>query len=319
MNAIDIDKVIPKYKLLRDYLPEALESLLMPPDAANCDFWPKFHHLVGGLRPREYSIICGPTGSGKTAWTASMIERLATRNHKVLVASVENGPIDFTRRTVSARVKQNWNTGEVIPLQWVERFTQENPGFNDLPIHILPYEDRVNNLELMQQVAHAVKVAGVEVVVLDNLNFFMEVTSDSRIIQEMDRVVHNWIIFCKSYDVHIFMVMHPKKTDGARIKSEFDIKGSSTAVQEAHNVFLMNRIEPEIVEEDPRWSNCRELIITKCRRRGFAFGKTVIFRSPDAGASYEEGSPLEDKASSIDAARAKNASRAPFGFRGMDE
>ena len=100
----------------------------------------------------------------------------------------------------------------------------------------------------------------------------------------MDRVIHELILFCKRVDVHIIMVMHPKKTEGGRVVSEFDIKGSSTAVQEAHNIFLFNRARA--TKDGLVTPSDRELTLNKMRRRGSHVGKTLIFGS--TGTRYEE-------------------------------
>jgi hypothetical protein len=84
------------------------------------------------------------------------------------------------------------------------------------------------------------------------------------------------------------MVMHPKKTVDSRIESEFDIKGSSTAVQEAHNVFLWNRPNKKDLETNFRHPSDRELKIAKMRRRGKYVGKTILMTSPNFGASLIE-------------------------------
>ena len=120
-----------------------------------------------------------------------------------------------------------------------------------------------------------------------NLNFFMEVkrAQDSNI--EMDRVIHELIILCKQIDIHIVMVQHPKKTDDGRVESEFDIKGSSAAVQEAHNVFLLNRPKSKDIADGIRETTDRELKIAKLRRRGKYVGKSILF-SIMGGKYYEQ-------------------------------
>lgn len=277
---------------LREFLIPAYESLLIPPEAVQTPFWQKFDHLIGGLRPYEYSILCGSTGSGKSAWLASLVERVATFGSAVFVASVENGPVDFDRRMISARVGENWNEGQTIAVEKVERFQRDNPKFVELPVFVATYEDRVDNDELIEQVRIAVVEENVKLAVLDNLNFFMEVKRAADQIVEMDRVVHDWIIFAKSHPVHVIMVMHPRKTDGGRVLSEFDIKGSSTAVQEAHNVWLFNRLPEKTLEEQEHLANYRDFLIRKCRRRGRSVGRSIMFYSKDGG-SYEERDPFQ--------------------------
>jgi hypothetical protein len=123
---------------------------------------------------------------------------------------------------------------------------------------------------------------------IDNLNFFLEASSGERQNEVMDKVTHDLIIFSKSHDIHIVMVMHPKKTEDGRVESEFDIKGSSTAVQEAHNVFLFNRPSTEMIEGSYATKFDRELKIAKMRRKGRAVGARIILRGIN-GVRYEEG------------------------------
>ena len=107
----------------------------------------------------------------------------------------------------------------------------------------------------------------------------MEVTRSTEVVLEMDRIIHDLIILCKQIDIHIVMIMHPKKTDHGRVESEFDIKGSSTAVQEAHNVFLLNRPTFQQIQNENRCAFDRDLKIAKMRRNGLYVGKSVVFNS----------------------------------------
>lgn len=149
------------------------------------------------------------------------------------------------------------------------------------------YDNRFPVETLMADILWHVKNKNCKIAFIDNLNFFMEVTSAQNQIIEMDRVIHELIIFCKQIDVHLIMVMHPKKTEHGRVESEFDIKGSSTSVQEAHNVFLFNRPHPELIKNSVACENDRELKIVKMRRRGKSVGKRLIFGCIDS-VSYTE-------------------------------
>jgi len=143
----------------------------------------------------------------------------------------------------------------------------------------------------MHDIDYMVETHGVKVCFIDNLNFFMEVTSAQQSIVEMDRVIHELIMFCKRTPVHIVMVMHPKKTVDGRVESEFDIKGSSTSVQEAQNVILFNRPKEQLIDEGMATWGDRELTIAKMRRRGAAVGAKIILRGID-GVHYKEGAVI---------------------------
>ena len=105
----------------------------------------------------------------------------------------------------------------------------------------------------------------------------------------MDRVIHELIIFCKHVEVHVIMVMHPKKTETGRVESEFDVKGSSTSVQEAQNVLLFNKPSDDMVKNGLATWRDREIKIAKMRRKGSAVGSKLLLTGVD-GVLYKEGS-----------------------------
>lgn len=253
----------------------AKQSWINPPQAVKLEHLPMLTGLIGGLRPQEFTILCGPTGSGKTSLLAMMSASMMITRDKHMVASVETGYEDFARRVVSVILDRDLNTGErVSPEVFAE--IESNYGFlisaDDL---ILSRVDNRMSLDFLMAKLKAAVARGCKVALMDNLNFFMDVTKSSETIIEMDRVIHEIIMFCKTNPIHIVMVMHPKKTDGGRITSEFDIKGSSTAVQEAHNVMLFNRVTQEMLTSGFKDTH-REIKIVKLRRNGRAVGKTVI-------------------------------------------
>lgn len=268
---------------------DAAEELVKPYPATPLLDFPKLSKLTGGLRPREFTILCGATGVGKTTLMANLSKSLLKQGVAHFVASVETGHTDFMKRIISAVMGADWNTGDPIPLEALKAFHVKHGGlFETNKLWLSLYENRFSVETLMSDISWHVEKKGCKVAIIDNLNFFLEVTSASNAVIEMDRVVHELIIFCKQIDVHLIMVMHPKKTDHGRVESEFDIKGSSTAVQEAHNVFLFNRAGEDIVDSKLAEPGDRELKIAKMRRKGRAAGSRLILRAI-SGVLYEEG------------------------------
>lgn len=273
---------------MRDVVNQAIVEIAKPYPAFPLEGWPLFTRLTGGFRMREFSILCGSTGAGKTTFLANMSAQLLKQGVKHFVMSVETGHTDFMKRVMSALAGEDLNTGDPVPPDHIARLLarHERELYAD-HIEFSLYEDRVPIKTLIADLEHMVVEKKCKIAMIDNLNFFMEVTRSSDQVVEMDRVVHELIIFCKKFDVHIVMVMHPKKTDGdARVESEFDIKGSSTAVQEAHNVFLFNRPKTEDVDKGVRAFDDRELTLRKMRRRGKYVRSTVVFKNVDT--SYLE-------------------------------
>lgn len=224
--------------------------------------------------------------SGKTTFLANMSAQLLIQNVKHFVMSVETGHTDYMKRILSCLEGRDLNTGEPVPTHILTQiYDRHEKHLKNFPIEFSLYDNRLSVEQLISDIRHMV-AKGCKVVFIDNLNFFMEVKRASDQIVEMDRVIHELIIFCKQVDVHLVMVMHPKKTDHGKVLSEFDIKGSSTAVQEAHNVFLFNRPSKEDIKSGIRHSTDRELYIAKMRRRGAHVGRTIVFENQ--GTKYIE-------------------------------
>ncbi len=249
-------------------------ELLTPYPSMRLPDWELFNRATGGLRTREFSILCGATGSGKTTWLANVSAQLLKAKVKHFVMSVETGHTDFMKRILSVFSGIDLNAVDSVAPATLERITTNwsQHIFSDL-IQFSLYDNRVKLDQLIKDLQFMHDRHGCQVAMIDNLNFFLDVTTSANAVIEVDRVIHELIMFCKRVDMHLIMVMHPKKTDHGRVESEFDIKGSSTAVQEAHNVFLFNRPSKDS-DLDPF---ARELKIAKMRRRGKMVGRTIVY------------------------------------------
>lgn len=240
--------------------------------------FPQFNKVTGGFRPNEFSILCGSTGSGKTTFLANISADLLRSGVPHFVASVETGYVDYITRVLCALSGEDINQGDPVPKEKVDELHEAYKHlFYDNKLILSTKEDRFSVLHLMKKIIATRKKYGCEIAIIDNLNFFLEVTRATDSVVEMDRVIHELIIFCKLIDMHIIMVMHPKKTENGRVVSEFDIKGSSTSVQEAHNVFLFNRPNQELINQNFATHDDRQLSIAKMRRRGKHVGESIIF------------------------------------------
>lgn len=259
------------------------EYLTNPPVGPSLAWWPKMSHYLGGMRPHELTLLCAPTGAGKTSLLASIAAQLVMGGIDHFVAPVETGSMDFTVRTMSALLGQEFNQAEPIPKSIVQTALIKLNQFKSLGRgHIANYENRVDIDDMIAMLMYQHKINKVKVAILDNLNFFLKVTSAQMEKAEMDNAVHEFVMAAKKLPIHIILVVHPRKTDGGRVESEFDIKGSSTAVQEASNVILFNRPKKEDIQDNDREPNQRELVFKKLRRRGIFVDRPIWFE-------YESG------------------------------
>jgi hypothetical protein len=246
--------------------------------------------MTGGLRPHEFSILCGQTGSGKTTLMAGLSLDLTLQGVPHFVASVETGANDFAIRVMSALAGRDWNSGEILPLETAQAFMQEHgKTVKSNQLHLSQYDNRLSVERLMHELAWHHKYDGCQVAIIDNLNFFLEVTSSNDALLEFDRVIHELVIFCKRTPMHVIMVMHPRKTLTGRVENVDDIRGSSLANQESSNIFFWNRPHPDRVKQGLCDPSDRELTIAKMRRRGRFVGSTLIMSQVEGVKYLEKG------------------------------
>lgn len=267
---------------------DALVEIANPPEGIRIPEWPLFSQYTGGLRMNEFTIFCGATGSGKTQFLANLLVHLTRRGVKCFAAPVETGPNDLARRMLSVVSGMDLNTGDAFDVKKPEFETTVGNNYSMIENMVFStHDNRVDIQEMVQMLKYMNDIHGVKVAVLDNLNFFLKPTSAADSLIEMDSAVHEFVMLAKKIPIHIFLVMHPRKTDGGKITSEFDIKGSSTAVQEASNILLMNRLSEDQIQIGGELNIfCREFVFKKIRKRGF-YVNSKFFMKYDGGAYRE--------------------------------
>jgi len=252
----------------------AMWDLANPVESIRLPWWPHIDGAMGGLRPGELTLITAPTGAGKTQLEANLACQMLIQKVPTFVAPVETGDRDFIIRMCSVLEEKDWNTGAVYSGASVMALSAKYRAmFEDAPFYLATYDNRVALEDMDAMLRYQCQVNKVRVALLDNLNFFLKIdrSSDQNLVMdEAVRVIGN---VAKQTGMHIILICHPKKTEGGRIVSEFDIKGSASLVQEAANVLLWNRP----AEEHAALITDREAVFKKMRRRGTVVGKQFWF------------------------------------------
>jgi len=260
---------------------KSFSEILSPPPSIKFSIWEKLCMMTGGFRMNELTLFTGSTGAGKTDFVANISANLCLNQIKHLVFSVETGDHDFWRRTFSVLTGKDYNDGEKHELDDLKKnYAKWKDVITPYQI-VTKHDDRIRLDHLGALIEYAVMEKGVKFVIMDNLNFFMNPASESGMILEMDKTIHELVIMAKELPAHLFLICHPRKPGeqfSQRVESEYDIKGSSTAVQEAHNILLFNRPDNEMLKQNEISEFDRDLKIAKCRRKGKYVGKGVIFK-----------------------------------------
>lgn len=284
-----------RYRQAGSIWQETEPEILNPQLGIPLPWWPRFTELCGGLRPHELTLFCAPTGSGKTQALAALSAQMVAMDVPHFVAPVETGDRDFLKRVVSQLANHDFNQGDIVdPAFFKAKTASAVQSISQAPLFIADYDNRVDIHEMLNMLKFQVQEHRIKLALLDNLNFFLKVTSSQLEKAEMDNAIHEFVMLAKRLPIHIILVVHPRKTEeGGRIESEFDIKGSSTAVQEASQVLLMNRPTKKQLEDGERNWTHRELVFRKIRKKGQNVGKPVWFFYKD-GRLFEEGSRNEN-------------------------
>jgi len=257
---------------------DSLRIAVDPPKGVPLPWWPDLNSALGGLRAHELTLITAPTGAGKTQLNACISVQLMQLGIPHFVASIETGRHDYFLRMASALQAIDFNSGDPVNPEICSEFIKRHGEIlRQNNVWFSKCDDRVEVEELVKHLHREVSDHGIKVAILDNLNFFLKVTSSHMEKAEMDQAIHTFVMLVKKLPIHVILIVHPKKTDHGRVESEFDIKGSSTAVQEASNVLLFNRIKKEMLSNGFYSATDRELTISKLRRRGKYVGKRFYF------------------------------------------
>lgn len=264
-----------QWNLARDLTEQTLTDLRYPQTGIAVKRLPKFSNYLNGLRPHELTLLCAGTGTGKTALMATLAADIVLQGFPVFAAPVETGDRDFLARVFSAASDVELNAAESVSEATINRvFETGIRPIYESPLLISNYDNRVDIDELLAVLTVMVQKS-VKVALLDNLNFFLEITSSDMERAVMDMAIHKLVLFAKKNPIHILLICHPRKTDKGRVESEFDIKGSSTSVQECSNVILFNRPTEQQVNDGERSWTERELVFKKIRKRGLYVNKPI--------------------------------------------
>lgn len=283
-------------------LDQAAIEIMNPPTGVALTGWSRFNHMTGGLRPYEFSIFCGPTGAGKSLWLANLTAKLIEQDQKVFVAPIEIGQVDFMKMVLSVLGGADFISGEPASnsirdtLHWTLKMYADKIQRN---LVVTTYSSRVDIDEFIKLMEFVNDTHQANIMIVDNLNFMLKPSRGNDQTLEMDETVHKFVQVVKRLPMHVLLVMHPRKTEGGRIVSEFDIKGSSTAVQEATNILLMNRPSAEDFEKFEFLSTDREFVFKKLRKRGKYVNQTFYMRNEDGKGRYSEIEKPEPKTAPV--------------------
>ena len=199
---------------------------------------PTLSNLTKGFRPGELTIFSGPTGCGKTTFLSQLSLDYCSQGIVTLWGSFE---IRNTRliakmfRQISNKPIESLSESELSTLQ---------THFQALPMHFMNFFGSTLFEDVLDAMEYSTRCNNTQHVILDNLQFMLS-GQDSGAIDKFaiaDRVIGQLREFASKRNVHVTLVVHPRKEDDGVTLGMNSISGTAKATQEADTVLILQNL-----------------------------------------------------------------------------
>lgn len=221
------------YKELRSELYNELINAKMNAGIPFTRF-PALNEYLRGHRRGELTVFTGPTGSGKTTFLSELSLDLCLQGVKTLWGSFEIKNI----RLLNTLMHQY--AGFAIE-NHMDKFMKWSENFENLPMYFMSYYGAQSLQDVIETIEYAVYTHDIEHVIIDNLQFMTSTafaSSDDR-FQVMDRAIAAFRRCASDLNIHVTVVVHPRKENDGESLQTASIYGSAKASQEADNVLIL--------------------------------------------------------------------------------
>ncbi|KAI9321254.1 P-loop containing nucleoside triphosphate hydrolase protein [Dichotomocladium elegans] len=198
---------------------------------------PSFNAILKGHRPGELTILTGPTGMGKT----TIISQLSLDFCKSGVPTLW-GSFEILNRRLAKKMLYQYAGKDLSKTP--EEFDSWANKFEQLPLYFLKFFSSTAVRDVLDACRHAVYAYDVRHIILDNLQFML--SQQGRSHQDrwelQDDAIAELRRFATEQDVHITLVVHPRKDTGELLDIS-SVFGSAKVTQEADNVIILQKTE----------------------------------------------------------------------------
>lgn len=211
---------------------------------------------IGGFSPGGLSVWTGKRGEGKSTLLGQIMLEAINQGHRVCAYSGELPRRQFKLgilqqaagyRNVDRR--EDERSGRVFfdvkpdAAERIDRWWDKFLFLTDIQRENA--HDESNILKLFE---YARRRYGCDVFLVDNImTAQLKNAATLGYWQAQSAFTGRLVAFAKGRDVHVHLVAHPRKTQG-RIEAD-DVGGSSDITNRADNVFKLERVKDELVEE----------------------------------------------------------------------
>ncbi len=193
-----------------------------------------FNQKLKGLRMGEFSILTGETGSGKTTFLTQLSLDFLQQRVPTLWGSFEIKNDKLISLFLMQLARKNLRQAPVKEIEYYAEMLEK------FPLYLLKFHGSQNIDEIMNTMNYAVYNFDIQNIVLDNLQFMVGSPTSGKHLNKFDyqdEIIQKMRKFATEKNIHLTLVIHPKKTDEAlKISSIF---GTAKASQEADNIYII--------------------------------------------------------------------------------
>ena len=206
-------------------------------------FFPWFNTILKGFRRGEFTVFTGPTGSGKTTLLSQMSLDFARSGLPTLWCSFE------LKNEVLMGTMLNQYAGMDLGKE-PKKFDYYADQFDRVPVYLQTYFGSTHVEDVMTMIDYAVYTHDVGHIIIDNLQFMLSGQGRYRDRFEMqDEVIATIRRMATNHNVHITLVIHPRKGDDKDDLQVSSIFGTAKSTQEADNVIILqNRDKYRVID-----------------------------------------------------------------------
>ncbi|KCV72545.1 hypothetical protein, variant [Fonticula alba] len=198
---------------------------------------PGLTRIIKGLRRGELTIVTGATGSGKTSFLSQLSLDYCVQGVSTLWGSFEIRNSRLAKKMISQYAGRGFDTDSLKDFdKWANMFER-------LPMHFLRFFGSTKVELVLDAMEHAVYVHDVEHIILDNLQFMMSGQGKGGYekFDMQDKAIEQLRTFASEKNIHITVVIHPRKEDDNVPLMTSSVFGTAKATQEADNVIILQR------------------------------------------------------------------------------